>query len=417
VSNNEIARRTEIAVKIGGADVSADINKYLLSFNYSDSEEDEADDLRIELEDRETDWLNWFKTVSEGSVPCESDTKTVPVSSGELKTGDMVHFKGGHHYVSSVATVSANHTPRKAGTAKITNIAKGALHPIHLIGETSNVYGWVDENLIELAFTADDAPKHKISGDFKGVKISAVIIQKNWESDGKDRVLDCGVFEVDDIDAAGGGGQASRVTIKATALPHSSTVRTERKTKAWENIKLSAIASEIANKNSLKSMFLAAFDPLYSRREQIQTSDIVFLQGLCKNAGISLKVTAGVIVLFDEADFEKKESVRKIKRGESDIKTYRFSTSSNDTNYSKCRVSYTDPASGQTIEYTYVPSDSIPDNPTLEINEKVETVEEARRLAMNRLRQKNKTEYKANFTLVGDAGLVAGVTAQVSNLR
>ena len=31
-------------------------------------------------------------------------------------------------------------------------------------------------------------------GASKGVEISAVIVQKNWESNGKDRVLDCGVF-------------------------------------------------------------------------------------------------------------------------------------------------------------------------------------------------------------------------------
>lgn len=32
-------------------------------------------------------------------------------------------------------------------------------------------------------------------GASKGVEISAVIVQKNWESNGKDRVLDCGVLK------------------------------------------------------------------------------------------------------------------------------------------------------------------------------------------------------------------------------
>ena len=47
-------------------------------------------------------------------------------------------------------------------------------------------------------------------------------------------------------------------------------------------------------------------------------------------------------------------------------------------------------------------------------NEKVSTREEARQLAMKRLRQKNKSEYKASFTLTGDTRLVAGVTVEVS---
>ena len=51
---------------------------------------------------------------------------------------------------------------------------------------------------------------------------------------------------------------------------------------------------------------------------------------------------------------------------------------------------------------------------TLEINEKVSSREEARQLAMKRLREKNKGEFKASFKLAGDARLVAGVTVQVA---
>ena len=402
VNNSEFARRTEIVVKIDGVDVSADINKYLLSMTYTDHEEDKADDLRIEVDDREGRWLVWLK---------EKPSSAQTVSTDEFKMGDVVEFKGGHHYVSSVATVSANHTPRTAGTAKVTHIAKGALHPIHLIGITSNVYGWVDEQLIG---DVEQTTAHSNNSDIKGLTLSSIIIQKNWHGNGKDSVLDCGVFEIDGFDVSGGGRQGAKVALKAVSLPHSSTVNTVKKTRAWENIKLSAIAGEIANKNNLECMFLSAYDPLYSRREQIQTSDIVFLQRLCKNAGIALKATAKKIVLFDEADFERKAAVYNIKRGAADVKSYRFGTSSNDTKYSKCHVSYTDPQSGQTIEYTYTPRDSEEDGQTLEINEKVNSRDEARQLAMKRLRQKNKAEFSAEFTLVGNVGLVAGVTVAVS---
>ena len=50
----------------------------------------------------------------------------------------------------------------------------------------------------------------------KGAEISAVIVQKNWESDGKDRVLDCGVFEIDTVD---GSGPPAKATIKAGSIP------------------------------------------------------------------------------------------------------------------------------------------------------------------------------------------------------
>lgn len=407
MSDSNLARRTEIAVKISGVDVSADMNKYLLQMTYTDHEEDKTDDLQISLDDREGIWIkDWL-----GGGRSDSDTppQTVPVKSGDLKVGDIVEFKGGSHYYSSMAATPTGGN-RTAGKAKLTNIAKKAKHPYHLIGVkgASNVYGWVDEGQVEGAGAEQDPPQE--SGKAKGAEISAVIIQKNRDSDGKDRVLDCGLFEIDSLDASGPPAQAS---IKATSLPYSSTVRTEKKTKAWENIKLSAIAAEIASKNGMKSMFLSTYDPKYTRREQVQTSDIVFLQKLCKDAGISLKVSANIIVLFDEADYESKAAVRDIKRGESDIVSYRFGTSTNDTKYAKCHVSYTDPNTQQTIEYTYTPRDADPDGQTLEINEKVQSREEARQLAMKRLRQKNKAEFSAEFTLAGDVRLVAGVTVQL----
>lgn len=304
-----LARRTEISVRINGVDVSADMNKYLLSLTYTDNEEDKTDDLQISLDDREGIWLTDWLSASE-----------------------------------------------------------------------------------------------------KGTQISAVIIQKNWESEGAERILDCGIFEIDSLD---GSGPPAAASIKATSLPFSSAVRTATQTKAWENIKLSAIAGEIAKKHSMECMFESSYDPLYTRREQVQISDIVFLQGLCKEAGISLKVSANIIILFDEADYEEKAAVREIRRGVSDVVSYRFGTSTNDTQYANCHVSYTDPETGQTIEYTYTPREADPEGQTLKINERVKTREEARQLAMKRLRQKNKSEFQAEFTLVGDTSLVAGVNVEV----
>lgn len=61
--------------------------------------------------------------------------------------GDSVIFSGGNHYPASVSNVSRGKI-RTAGMAKVTNIAPGTPHPYHLIGETSNVYGWVNENTV-----------------------------------------------------------------------------------------------------------------------------------------------------------------------------------------------------------------------------------------------------------------------------
>ena len=408
MSDSTLARRTEIAVKIDGVDISADMNKYLLQMTYTDHEEDKTDDLQISLDDREGIWLtDWL---SGGASESGASAAPAPASGGGLKVGDIIDFSGGNHYVSSTATTPTG-GKRTAGKATLTIIAKGAPHPYHLVGTTSNVYGWVDEAQVQGGAAEENAEEtNGTGGGAKGATISAVIIQRNWESDGKDRILDCGTFEIDSLD---GSGPPAQVSIKATSLPYSSAVRTATQTKAWENIKLSAIAGEIAKKHGMKCMFESSFDPLYTRREQVQLSDIVFLQGLCKDAGISLKVSGSIIVLFDEADYEGKAAVREIKRGMADVLSYRFGTTTNDTKYSKCHVSYSDPQAGKTIEYTYTPRNADKGGQTLEINEKVNTREEARQLAMKRLRQKNKSEFQAEFTLVGDVRLVAGVNVEV----
>ncbi len=249
-------------------------------------------------------------------------------------------------------------------------------------------------------------------GAAKGAELSAVIIQKNWESDGKDRVLDCGTFQIDTVS---GSGPPTKVTIKGGSIPATSTARTQKKTKAWEKIKLSGIANEIAGKNGLQCMFESSFDPFYTRKEQVQESDITFLQRLCHAAGISLKVTAKMIVLFDASDYEKKAAVRKIKRGASDVLRYSFSTSFQDASYSSCRVKYTDPSSGTTYDATYNAPDAATNGSgqVLEVNEKVSSNAEALTLAEKRLREKNCQQFTATFNLVGDALLVAGVTVEV----
>lgn len=303
------ARRTKAYIRYEGADITKDIEKYLISLSYADNEEDKADDLQITLEDKEGNWVSdWLE-----------------------QTG-----------------------------------AKGA--------EISALLAKVDESR-------------------------------------REEILDCGVFKVDSISDS---GPPTKVSIKATSIPTESKVSVEKKTKAWEKIRLSAIAAEIAGKNGLRNIFESDFDPFYTRKEQVQKSDIVFLKELCKKAGISLKVTAKMLVLFDAAKYESKGTVRDIKKGESDVLRWNFATDFKDTAYAKCEVKYTDPNTKKTIKGSFTsPKAKESTGKTLKINEKVSSKQEADQLAKKRLREKNKSETEGSFELVGDLGLVSGVTVQV----
>lgn len=152
--------------------------------------------------------------------------------------------------------------------------------------------------------------------------------------------------------------------------------------------------------------------------EQLKTSDISFLSKLCHDAGISLKATNNILVLFDQAAYETKDAVRTIRRGDGTYTKYSLPLGAADTQYASCRVSYVDPATGKCIEATAYVEDYSADaknNQQLEISAKVSSVAEAKNLAEKNLRLHNKYEKTATFTLPGDPDLVAGVTVKLED--
>lgn len=68
--------------------------------------------------------------------------------SSTIAVGDAVQFAGGPNYIS--ATAAASSGTQKAGSAKVTQIAKNAKHPYHIIhtDDQSSVYGWVDADKV-----------------------------------------------------------------------------------------------------------------------------------------------------------------------------------------------------------------------------------------------------------------------------
>ena len=248
------------------------------------------------------------------------------------------------------------------------------------------------------------------------LKMDAVIVQENWRGDGKDVVLPCGEFELDNVVLS---GPPATITIKGTSLPFSAPVRQTKKNKAWENTTLSTIANELAGANGMSCMYESAYDPFYKRVEQVDASDIDFLSRLCHDAGISLKATSSILVFFDQAAYEAKGPVITIQRGKAGGYTkYKLDVGAADSQYSSCCVSYVDPSTGKCIEATAKIEDYNADaknNQQLEITAKVSSKDEAKTLAEKQLRLHNKYSKSATFTLPGNPSLVAGVTVELKS--
>lgn len=402
MSDENTARHAECTVEFDGVDITSSIKPYLLSLTFTDNEEDASDDLQIKLQDREGVWMtDWLQKMLDGDVSA--------ASSDGYKVGDVVQFLGGPHYKTSTDK-KANGTP-KAGPAKITIIKQGALHPYHVIHTdgTSRVYGWVDAS--EISGKSGGSSSGSSEG---GLKIRATITACNWHSDGKDEALDCGEFELDSINAS---GPPDIITIKATGLPYTSQIRQTKQSKGWEKYKLSGIANEMAKKNGMKSQFLAKKDPEYKRVEQYRCSDIDFLSQLCHDAGLSLKCTDGKLVIFDQKEYEGKDSAWTVTKDDKSYIKWSHTLGQAGTQYASCRVSYVGP-NGKPIEgIAYVKDYDAKSktNQQLEVYAPVTNKTEAKELAAKKLRLHNKFERQVGFTYHGDPGKVAGLTFETKS--
>lgn len=392
MSDQNLARRTAVEIAFDGTDISRSIQDYLLSITYTDNEEDAADDLQIKLQDRDSIWLEqWLedaicaaaKTTTESAAG--KSYKVTAKKGLNVRTGPGTNYKKlGALTYGTVVEVSA----LENGWASITYNGQQAYASASYLKATD-----------ESAATTSTA-----------MRIQAVILRKNWYNDGKDKLLDCGEFELDSVSA---DGPPATVTIKATSLPYSAKVRQTLNSQAWEAVKLSDVAREIAGRNGMLCMFESAADPFYERLEQLKTSDIEFLSQLCHDAGISLKATNNILVLFDQAEYENQPPVMTIKRGVRGYTKWKLSSSTADTQYTSCRVSYVDPETGKCVEGIAKVEDyddDAKDNQQLEVTAKVSSVGEAKTLAEKHLRLHNKYAKTASFTLPGEPDLVAGVT-------
>lgn len=443
MSDKHLARRAETQVVLNGVDISVYVNKDWLSFTYTDNEEDEADDLQIKVCDRDGKWLRkWLNSIIDGGALGGSVISTAPEGSTKTSTfsGSSSSASGGTDKSRYRVTASTGVNIRKGAGEKYKVIGKlpygtivevngfySSWAKITYSGKTGYIKGTNLKSVGGGGSSSSSGPSSSTKSSSttksgstantqvqtgKGLKISAVIVLRNGNNDGKDAVLDCGQFELDSIDAQ---GPPATVTIKATSLSFSNTVRQTLKSKSWEDITLSEIASQIARQNGMGVLFESGFNPRYSRVEQYQTSDIAFLQKLCHNAGCSLKATNNTLVVFDQAAYEGKKAVRKIKFGEEGGYTkYKLSTGTNNC-YTSCRV-YCTTTSGAVIsatEYAQNYNENSDNQQCLQVCQRVSSKAEAQELAHKLLRLHNKFEITGTFTFPGDPRLAAGNTVEL----
>ena len=242
-------------------------------------------------------------------------------------------------------------------------------------------------------------------------RMQAFIIRRNWLGDGKDEVLDCGEFFLDEIT---GTGAPNVVTLKGSSAPYRSTLRQSPISKHWTNIRLGDIAKYIANKSGLLLMNLLEDDPLISMSDQNKESDSAFLARLCKRFNVNLKFTNTTIVLYAG---EPKTKASPMVLEKKDLSSYDFRVGKAQREYDSCTVSYVTPKGtkykGTVYVVGYDPEKE--DNLHLDLKIKCGSNAEAQKLAAYQLSRHNRYAVTGSVTLPGNQRLVGGVKVKLNN--
>lgn len=292
---------------------------------------------------------------------------------------------------------------------------------LKLIYESTDISEDIAPDLVGFDYTDNESGKAddinitlyngdgKWSGDWlptKGDTLKATIID---EQDQNAKQLYCGTFHIDEIESS---GPPSQVKIKAVSVPIDSTIRRDKKTKAWEGSKLSEISTAIATEAGLELFFDADTDPSFDRVDQREESNLGFLSRLCEAEAFSLKVSDNKLIVFSQQKFEQSEPVFTIIKGTSSLISYNFKSQAFDL-YKECTVSYLDPDTQELITHTEL-DPNVSKGQKAKIVKRANSFAEAIRWAKAELRKRNKQEVTASFDIVGSTGALSGLVFAAS---
>ena len=251
------------------------------------------------------------------------------------------------------------------------------------------------------------------------------------------------------IDTQRVSGAPKVYEFRAVSIPLNKPVRKRQKSRAWEKTSLKTMAEEIAKEAELELFWDSEENPEYDRLDQTRESGLKFLLKQCEDAGLSVKVTDRMLVIFGQERYEKRAPVKEIVLGESDILSYSFESAQSDS-YKSVTIKWRDPSkknkgkaagydfnlqkekSGRATEYdfnlqkikggstnsavheyTYTDPQADENGQVYEMKKRCTSLDEAKRLAKAKLRQLNCRRVTGDMTVVGDPLLVAGLVIAV----
>ena len=235
-----------------------------------------------------------------------------------------------------------------------------------------------------------------------------------------DVMLQCGEFEIDEIELE---GPPHQITIKGVSAAVTRALRTKH-TRAYREMTLADIARQVADRQGL--LLTGAPEQIrLGRVTQNQETDLGFLKRLAAQYGHMMSVRGDALYLAPLSAVDDRDAVLEVSAFEQ-VKHYQFSDKSG-AQYKSVTVAYVDPKTGKLVEHTETAPTTkrkrrkgehereVEDRAdTLKLNVRAENKQQASAMAKAALRDKNLHAVECDLTLIGDRRVVAGNTLHLS---
>jgi phage protein D len=211
----------------------------------------------------------------------------------------------------------------------------------------------------------------------------------------------------------------NRVSVQCISAALATALRRRKRTRSWNGVTLKQIAQDIAKRAELTLNYDGPPGTPYKHTAQNNKSDLEFLEDLCKKVGRTVKVTEGTIAIFEEHALDGRATSGDIDLIGGNVESCSFEAADGER-YGACHITCFNPYTGKEIQYTFPPTGTTipgldPNGQTLELKIEVSDAAEAKVRAEKLLRLANKFAVNGRLVTVGDPGLVAGVTFNLTN--
>lgn len=167
-----------------------------------------------------------------------------------------------------------------------------------------------------------------------GNKVTANIILTNWNADDDlEEVFKCGSFTIDDLSLS---GRPISIDLNGVSVPAQDSFKTSQHSKTWEGTTIKEIAESVCKASKI-ALFYDAPSIKIGSAEQSNETDSSFLLDICVKYGLAMKIYKDKVVIFDEANYEKKDPVVTLK--EKDMIRWSYNSTLSGT-YTGIKLSY-----------------------------------------------------------------------------